>query len=232
MIGRRLFPSNDGEGTIGARGLNASGGSATRGFFLDVLNSDITAALSLLSEQGRVRTLSTPQLLALENQEASVIVGDRQGYRVTTTINQVTTESIEFLESGVILRVTPTVDSVGRIMLDIHPEVSTGTIVDGVPAQATTEVTTQLLVPSGRTVFIGGLMKRTLTERNQGVPGLKRVPVLRRLFSNDLRTGTSTETVVLITPHIVSETGSTVDADKVETVREAEQLLGAESRSL
>jgi type II secretory pathway component GspD/PulD (secretin) len=222
---QRAFPSNDGDGSIGIRGLNAAGGSATRGFFFDVLNSDIAAALSLLSEQGRVRTLSTPQLLALENQEASVIVGDRQGYRVTTTINQVTTESIEFLESGVILRVVPTVDAVGRIMLDIHPEVSTGTIVDGVPAQSTTEVTTQLLVPSGRTVFIGGLMKRTLTERNQGVPGLKRIPVLRRLFSNDLRTGTSTETVVLITPHIVSDTGSTIDADKVETVREIEQLL-------
>ena len=222
---QKVFPSNDGEGTIGARGLNAVGGSATRGFFLEVLNSDITAALSVLSEQGRVRTLSTPQLLALENQEASVIVGDRQGYRVTTTINQVTTESIEFLESGVILRVTPTIDSVGRVMLDIHPEVSTGTIIDGVPAQATTEVTTQLIVPSGRTVFIGGLMKRTLTERNQGVPGLKRVPVLRRLFSNDLRTGTSTETVVLITPHIVSDSGSTIDARKVETVEAIERLL-------
>jgi type II secretory pathway component GspD/PulD (secretin) len=226
---QKVFPSNDGEGTIGTRGLNAVAGSATRGFFLEVLNSDVTAALSLLSEQGRVRTLSTPQLLAVENQEASVIVGDRQGYRVTTTINQVTTESIEFLESGVILRVTPTVDSMGRILLDIHPEVSTGTIVDGVPAQSTTEVTTQLLVPSGKTVFIGGLMKHTLAERNQGVPGLKRVPVLRRLFSNDLRSGNSTETVVLITPHIVSDAGSTIDAAKVETVREAERLLEAEA---
>jgi type II secretory pathway component GspD/PulD (secretin) len=117
----------------------------------------------------------------------------------------------------------------GRILLDIHPEVSTGTIVDGVPAQSTTEVTTQLLVPSGKTVFIGGLMKHTLAERNQGVPGLKRVPVLRRLFSNDLRSGNSTETVVLITPHIVSDAGSTIDAAKVETVREAERLLEAEA---
>lgn len=226
---QKVFPSNDGDGSIGTRGLNAAGGSASRGFFLEVVNSDISAALSLLSEQGRVRTLSTPQLLALENQEASVIVGDRQGYRVTTTINQVTTESVEFLESGVILRVTPSVDSIGRIMLSVHPEVSTGTIVDGVPSQATTEVTTRLIVPSGRTVFIGGLMKSTLTERNQGVPGLKRVPVLRRLFSNDVKNGTSTETVVLITPHIISDTGSTLDAAKVEAVREAEQALGAES---
>jgi type II secretory pathway component GspD/PulD (secretin) len=228
---QKVFPSGDGDGTVGTRGLDAAGGSGSRGFFLEVVKSDITAALSLLSEQGRVRTLSTPQLLALENQEASVIVGDRQGYRVTTTINQVTTESVEFLESGVILRVTPTVDAVGRIMLSIHPEVSTGNIVDGVPSQSTTEVTTRLLVPSGRTVFIGGLMKHTLTERNQGVPGLKRVPVLRRLFSNDVKSGTSTETVVLITPHIVSDSGSTIDAQKVDAVRDAERLLGAEAEA-
>ena len=228
---QKFFSSGEGDGTVGTRGLDAAGGSAARGFFLEVVRPDIEGALSLLSEQGRVRTLSTPQLLALENQEASVIVGDRQGYRVTTTINQVTTESIEFLESGVILRVTPTVDSVGRIMLSIHPEVSTGNIVDGIPSQSTTEVTTRLLVPSGRTVFIGGLMKHSLTQRNQGVPGLKRVPVLRRLFSNDVKTGNSTETVVLITPHIVSETGSTIDAEKVEAVHEAERVLGAEAEA-
>jgi type II secretory pathway component GspD/PulD (secretin) len=228
---QKVFPSNDGSGSVGTRALNAAAGSATRGFFFQVENSDISAALSLLSEQGRVRTLSTPQLLALENQEASVIVGDRQGYRDTTTINQVTTESIQFLESGVILRVTPTVDSAGRIMLSIHPEVSNGTIVAGIPSQTTTEVTTRLLVPSGRTVFIGGLMKHTLTERNQGVPGLKRIPVLRRLFANDVKIGNNTETVVLITPHLVSDAGSTIDAAKIETVRQAEQTLGTEARA-
>ena len=185
--------------------------------------------LNLLSEQGRVRTLSTPQLLALENQEASVIIGDRQGFRVTTTINQVTTESIEFLESGVILRVTPWVDTAGRVMMDIHPEVSNGTIVDGIPSQTTTEVTTRLLVPSGRTVFIGGLMKRTLTERNQGVPGLKRMPVFGKLFSNNVTIGVDTETIVLITPHIISDSGSAFDVEKVDAVRAAERLLDAEA---
>jgi type II secretory pathway component GspD/PulD (secretin) len=185
--------------------------------------------LNLLSEEGRVRTLSTPQLLALENQEASVIIGDRQGFRVTTTINQVTTESIEFLESGVILRVIPWVDTEGRIMMDIHPEVSTGVIVDGIPSQTTTEVTTRLLVPSGRTVFIGGLMKHTLSERNQGVPGLKRIPLVGRLFSNNVKIGTNTETIVLITPHIVADSGSLVEPAKIDKVREAERLLGGEA---
>jgi type II secretory pathway component GspD/PulD (secretin) len=224
-----LFTSEDGDGSFGTRGLANAGSSGSRGFFFEVVNSDFTAMLNLLSEEGRVRTLSTPQLLALENQEASVIIGDRQGFRVTTTINQVTTESIEFLESGVILRVIPWVDTEGRIMMDIHPEVSTGVIVDGIPSQTTTEVTTRLLVPSGRTVFIGGLMKHTLSERNQGVPGLKRIPLVGRLFSNNVKIGTNTETIVLITPHIVADSGSLVEPAKIDKVREAERLLGGEA---
>ena len=57
------------------------------------------------------------------------------------------------------------------------------------------------------------------------------MPMLRRFFSNDVTRGDSTETVVLITPHIVSETGSTIDAQKVETVRQAEQLLDDEAEA-
>lgn len=226
---QNLFESQDGDGSFGTRGLANAGASGNRGFFFEVVNSDFTAMLNLLSEQGRVRTLSTPQLLALENQEASVIIGDRQGFRVTTTINQVTTESIEFLESGVILRVIPWVDSDGRIMMDIHPEVSNGTIVDGIPSQTTTEVTTRLLVPSGETVFIGGLMKRTLTERNQGVPVLKRIPLLGKLFSNNVQIGVNTETIVLITPYIVTDAGSQIQDAKVKTVRDVERLLDSEA---
>lgn len=223
------FGSDGGDGSLGTVNLNNAGQSGTRGFFFEVVNSDFSAFLNLLSEQGRVRTLSTPQLLAIENQEASVIIGDRQGFRVTTTINEVTTESIEFLESGVILRVTPWVDSEGRVMLDVHPEVSNGTIVDGIPSQTTTEVTTRLLVPSGRTVFIGGLMKRTLTERNQGVPGLKRIPGLGRLFSNRVTTALDTETIVLITPHIVEPDGGALGLAKIDMVRDAERMLNQEA---
>jgi type II secretory pathway component GspD/PulD (secretin) len=150
--------------------------------------------------------LSTPKLLALENQEASVIVGDRRGYAVTTTINQVTSESIEFLESGVILRVTPHVDSEGRVMMDIHPEVSTGVVdANGIPSQTTTEVTTRLLVGSGQTVFIGGLIKQTRTESRKGVPLLGRIPGIGLLFSSREVTSTNTETVVIITPRVIGE---------------------------
>ena len=201
-----LFQSDGGEGSYGTRGLADAGGSGSSGLFFEIANADLTAALSALEQNGRVRTLSTPKLLALENQEASVIVGDRRGYAVTTTINQVTSESIEFLESGVILRVTPHVDSQGRVMMDIHPEVSTGVVdANGVPSQTTTEVTTRLLVGSGQTVFIGGLIKQTQTESRKGVPVLGRIPGIGLLFSSREMTSVNTETIVVITPRVIGD---------------------------
>jgi type II secretory pathway component GspD/PulD (secretin) len=142
--------------------------------------------------------------LALENREAEVLIGERLGYKVTTTINQVTSESVEYLDSGVILRVLPAVDESGRIVLEIHPEVSTGIVVDGIPNQTTTEVTTQLVAEDGQTIFIAGLIKDRTTRTHSGVPLLGSIPVLGRLFSRDEDTTVNTETVVLITPHIVT----------------------------
>ncbi|RZJ74978.1 MAG: hypothetical protein EOO45_07050 [Flavobacterium sp.] len=111
----------------------------------DLVNGNIEAYLSALSNKGRVHTLATPRLLALEDQEASTNVGDQLGYRLTTTINNVTSESIEFLDTGVILRVTPSVDADGRIMMKIRPEVSSGSVSAGIPSKKTTEVNTQLV---------------------------------------------------------------------------------------
>ena len=197
----KLFDSGGGSGSFGLQGLAATGAP---GLFFTLVNPNIEAALSALTDMGRVRTLSTPKLLALEHEEAEVIIGDRIGYRVTTTINQVTTESIEFLESGIILNVQPYVDRNGRIMMDIHPEVSTGTITnDGVPNQTTTEVTTQLLADDGQTIFIGGLMRSTVGDRRAGAPLISKIPLLGRLFRNSEKVIVKTETVVLITPRVI-----------------------------
>ncbi|MEM7280584.1 MAG: secretin N-terminal domain-containing protein [Pseudomonadota bacterium] len=228
-----FFSSQDGEGSFGTRGLAGAGDSSSSGFVFDVTNSDFSGMLTALEEDGRVRTLSTPKLLALDGQEASVIVGDRRGYQVTTTINQVTTESIEFLESGVILRVTPKVDGLGRVLMDIHPEVSTGVVdANGIPSQTTTEVTTQLLVSSGQTIFVGGLIKHTLSETRKGVPVLGRVPGLGRLFSSREQTNVNTETIVLITPSLVDSTADSwnqIPADKVE---KAESVLDEKAATI
>ncbi|MCB1747052.1 MAG: type II secretion system protein GspD [Gammaproteobacteria bacterium] len=209
----RLFTHDKGGGAFGVQGLAAPG---TPGLFMTLVSANVEAALNALDEDGKVRTLSTPKLLALEHQEAEVVIGDRIGYRVTTTINQVTTESVDFIESGVILKVTPFVDRTGRIMMEIHPEVSTGSVSDGIPSVSTTEVTTQLLAADGQPIFIGGLMRTTKSDRKQGVPVLRDVPLVGKLFSNDEALTLNTETVVLITPRIVQPGSEFPESRRIE----------------
>ena len=213
----KLFNSNGGSGDFGTQGL---ADPTSSGLFLDYANPDFSAVLNALTSQGRVRTLSTPKLLAIENIESSVIIGDRRGYAVTTTINQVTTESVEFLESGVILRVTPSVDADGQVMMDINPEVSTGVIdpLTGIPSQTTTEVTTRMIVPDGETIFVGGLIKNRVDESKQGIPVISRIPLVGGLFSNRQQINTNTETIVLITPTVVTSDMKTVDDKSVDKI--------------
>ncbi len=222
---------------FGTRGLS---NPISPGFFVDVMESNLELFLNALANKGRVRTLSTPKLLLLENGEAEVVVGDRIGYSVTTTINLVTSESIEFLETGVILNVKASVDRAERVLLDIHPEVSSGIVSDdGIPSKRTTEVTTQLLAENGQKVFIGGLITNTSNQNRTGVPIVSDVPLLGQLFNRDQDQVRKTETVVVITPYIIDLDRSKetlvygARAIEIEDVvdRETEQQMGAYLRS-
>ncbi len=217
----RVF-SGDGPDTVGTTGFATRAGPR---FFLNLVNGNIEAYLSALSNKGRVHTLATPRLLALEDQEASTNVGDQLGYRLTTTINNVTSESIEFLDTGVILRVTPSVDADGRIMMKIRPEVSSGSVSAGIPSKKTTEVNTQLVASDGQPVLIGGLIKRSRTYRRLGIPLLSDIPVIGGAFGSTDDGGAATETIVVITPRIVPASGPAIDGVTERTLQQAEQTM-------
>jgi len=221
-----LFNASDGSGSLGTQGLASP---RSPGLFAEFANSNVELVLSALKARGRLRTISTPKLLAMEGLEAHSVVGTEIGYRVTTTINQVTSETIEFLESGIILRVTPTVDRSGRIMLDIHPEVSAGAVSDdGIPSKSTTQVSTRMLVPNGNTVFLGGLIKHSVSNSREGITGLGDIPIIGGLFANDSTNLTTTEIVVLITPRIVDYLEVVPEVDQVERVRTINEIIDAE----
>ena len=224
---KRIFNVGSGSGSIGTTGLaNGTAAAPGQGFFFSFLNSRVDLFFSALATAGRVRTLSTPKLLALENQEAKVIIGDSTGYKVTTTINLVTTESVLFLESGVILRVIPSVDQRGRIMLKIQPEVSSASLLAGIPSKKSVQVTTELICDDGQSIFIGGLIKSTGSTERDGVPILKDLPFLGRLFSNTSEIVGKAETVVIITPYIVSQP-SDLARESEAKVRQAEDAAGS-----
>jgi type II secretory pathway component GspD/PulD (secretin) len=212
-----------GSGSFGTTGL-AFGSASTpgQGFFFSLMNKNVEAFFSALATKGRVRTLATPKLLALENQEAKTVIGDSTGYRVTTTINLVTTESIQFLESGVILKVTPSVDQRGRVLMKVHPEVSSASLASGIPSKKSTEVTTELVCEDGQAIFIGGLIKSGSVMDRQAVPVLGDAPVIGPLFSNNVESATYTETVVIITPYVIAEPKQ-AESFSEEPARQVEQ---------
>jgi type II secretory pathway component GspD/PulD (secretin) len=199
-----FFDAGDGTGSFGLQGLSETGNAGSTGFFFDFLDPSYEVALRALESDGRLKNLASPKIVTVEDEEAEVVIGSRLGYPVTTTINQVTSETIEFLESGVILRVTSSIDADDRIMVSIHPEVSNGVVDDrGIPNQTTTEVTTRLVVQSGQSIFIGGLISNSTTAGTAGVPILGKIPGLRWAFSNKSERIQNTETVVIITPRLL-----------------------------
>ncbi len=214
-----LHAGDDGKSLAGVKGLS----TGTTGFIFNLVNNNVNIALDALNQRGKVKTLSTPKIMSIENQESSVIIGDRKGYSVTTTIDQVTTTSVQFLESGVILKVTPSVDSEGRILLRIHPEVSSGTVTANIPSQTTTEVSTSLLADNGQTIFIGGLLKKKSEITKDGVPVLEDIPVLGHAFSNSQNSQQNTETVVLITPYLITKESEPLMAPELNKVERAAQ---------
>jgi type II secretory pathway component GspD/PulD (secretin) len=213
----KIFSAN-GVNRFGTTGLAARG---TPGFIFNFVNDNVEVFLSALSNKGRVRTLATPRLLTMENQEAITNIGDKLGYKLTTTINNVTTESVQFLETGVILRVTPSVDGAGRIFMKIRPEVSSGSVSAGIPSKKTTEVSTQMVANNGQAILIAGLIKTSSNTRRMGIPVLGDIPGIGRLFSNNDEVGSKSETIVIITPRIVPATANGVDEESMRVLGEA-----------
>jgi type II secretory pathway component GspD/PulD (secretin) len=236
----RVFGTSGGSGANGIVGTHAlASGSVTAGprdagLFFSLTNQNLQLFLEAKSTRNRIRTLSTPKLLALENQEAKAVIGKSTGYKVTTTINQVTTESIQFLESGVILKVTPSVDQQGRVRLKVHPEVSSTTLIAGIPEKKSTEVTTELLCEDGQSVFIGGLLKNISSRDKVGIPILGDIPGIGRLFSTSTGSVNNTETVVIITPRIVQNAGQTNElaAQLLKEVDHNRSLIEQQERQL
>jgi type II secretory pathway component GspD/PulD (secretin) len=226
---RRVFGGTSGtRGSLGTAGLAAGSAAApATGFFFSIMTDHAEAFFAALASKGRVRTLATPKLLALENQEAKTVIGDSTGYRVTTTINLVTSESIQFLESGVILKVTPSVDQRGRVLMKVHPEVSTASLADGIPSKKSTEVTTELVCENGQAIFIGGLIKHGSSFERDGVPVAQDVPGIGALFRSRTASVTYTETVVMITPYVISEPrdADAISAERARTIEQASELI-------
>ncbi|MCQ8186491.1 type II secretion system secretin GspD [Parvularcula maris] len=181
--------------------LNASGG-------------DVTAILSALEALTEVNVISTPQLLVRDNQTAELQVGDEVPVvteRLQTAggggLDPLFGTSIEFIDTGVLLNVTPRITSGGLISLDIEQEVSSvsNSVDTGIltPTISTRRIASSISVSNRETVVLGGLISETNNRSSSGIPYLGRVPGLGWLFSAKDNSRDRTELVVLIRPTIV-----------------------------
>lgn len=186
-----------------------------------------TAVLEALSTVGNTSVLSNPRIAVLNNEEAKILIGTTKPYVTTTTTTPssgptTVSESVNFIDVGVKLFVTPIIHKDGFITMKIKPEVSSAatSIVTGnsneIPVVDTSEVDTTVRVKDGVTIIIGGLIKDQSSDTVKKVPFLGDIPILGHAFRNTNRGVEKTEIVIFLTPHIISgdiHTGGTPAVD-------------------
>lgn len=174
--------------------------------------SNIKIILDALSNLTHVNVVSSPELMVLNNQTATLQVGDQVPIVTQQAVSTIQTgapivNSVQYQNTGVILKVTPRVNRGGMVMMDITQEVSNVTATTSSDINSPTiqqrKITSSVAVEDGETVALGGLISDSKTRSRTGIPFLQQIPLLGNLFRDTENQGTRTELMVLITPHVV-----------------------------
>ncbi len=174
-----------------------------------------SGALAALQSVSKVKMLSSPQLLVQDNETAKLQVGALVPYLSQTSQSTITTgspviNSVNYQQTGVILQITPRVNSGGLVTLDISQEVSSvqpNVTTAGITSPTFNErnVSSRVVIQDGQTVGLAGLIQDSDSRQNQGIPFLKDIPLLGALVSQQTNARARTELLVLITPHVVHD---------------------------
>ncbi len=177
-------------------------------------SSTINAVLNTLESKTKVNVVSAPKILVLNNQTAVLQVGDQvpiatQNSTATTDPNAPTINSIEYRDTGVILKVTPRVNASGLVLLDVAQEVSdvntTAARGAGInsPTISTRRISTSVAVQDGEVLALGGLIRNTETKGRVGLPFLSQIPFIGGLFGRQATGGNKIELIVLLKPRVI-----------------------------
>ncbi len=177
-----------------------------------------SAALAALQAVTKVKVLSSPEIMVLDNEAARLLVGQLVPYLSSSSQSTIANgapviNNVDYRETGVITDVTPRVNSGGLVTLDISQEVSgvvqgaSATLTPGIesPTFSDRSVTSRVVVQDGQTVGLAGLITDNASRTNQGIPFLKDIPLIGLLAGQQTNTRTRTELLVLITPHVVHD---------------------------
>jgi general secretion pathway protein D len=226
---------NDGSENIGTRevaGSLAQIPGTTLGWGVVDKSLTMTVILSALETQGNANILSTPSLLTLDNEEAFITVGQQVPFVTGSYTNtgvgngaQNPFQTIQRQSVGITLKVTPQVNEGDSVVLDITQEVSSISAQILAASDVITnerKIETKVLANDSDIVVLGGLVKEDVQDSTQGVPLLSDIPLLGRLFRNDVVTVTKSNLLVFIRPTIIRDdedlAGAT--AEKYRFIRE------------
>jgi general secretion pathway protein D len=183
------------------------------GFTFSILDSmdNVKAILHTLATDNDLNLLSSPHIMVLNNETATVNVGQEVPIATSQTVSSDITvqdvQTIQYRDTGIILNVTPRINDDGIIIMDIEQQVSalSEETVEGIdsPLFRNRQLKTKLAVKDGQPILMGGLIDSNTQKTESGVPGLKDVPLIGWLFKYESEKTVKQELLILITPYVI-----------------------------
>lgn len=223
----QLIPQNNSYVINNNFGLAAAGANPNGAGQYSILGEDFTATLRAIAQNGKAQLLSRPSILARNNQQATIQVG--QDVPLITSVTYDTFgnahNAISYQPVGIILKVTPFITADGLVQMIVQPSTSQidnssqVAIAAGVyaPVIDIRSADTVIITPDSQTVVIGGLMEHDNASTVSKVPILGDIPLLGNLFTHKTTSNAKTELIIFLTPHIIqapSQLASLTDYEK------------------
>jgi len=175
-----------------------------------------TVILDALHNVTTVKVLSSPSVVVLDNQVATLLVGDQvpvsTGSATVLTTSNTVVNTIDYRNTGVILRVVPRINANGNVLLDVEQEISnvsntsnTSAANPLTPTVSQRKVKSSVAVASGQTVLLAGLISERQEKDRPGIPGLEQIPVVGDAFAHTSSAKTRTELIIFIRPQIIRD---------------------------
>ncbi len=187
-------------------------GTGLSGFTYSLYNiNGLRALITTLGTKTDVNILSTPTILAVDNQESKIEVGDDVPTLTSTTVTEggTTTQSVQYRNAGIILKVKPSINDGGLVRMEVTQEVSSVTSESTAGIQSprfrTRKATTYMVAKDGQTIIMGGLIQTQKTKNVNGIPFLKDIPILGYAFGSHENDVQKTELMFAITPYLIKD---------------------------
>ncbi len=193
--------------------------------------ANISSILSAISQAHGTTILSTPNILTLDNEEATVFVGEERPMVIGANSKTTPFEIVKLVPIGITLKVRPLISENNTIKIDLSQIVSevlgiTQIQTNDSPIIGTRKIDTKLVIKHGEMMVISGLRSRKSTQITNGVPFINKLPFIGPLFNTSHKTDTNTELMLFIRPYIIN------DSDDIANIVKDIPLLFPQSLSV